>query len=776
MRNANVIAELLEDQERRAKEAPRGPVPPPGGDPAARIAALIRDFDQIHIEQMSHFGGADPGAGEIVKEVVAEGDRAVGPLLAALESDTRLTRCILSRSGIDHTRPVNLAIYAALQRLLKSERFLDDGSDHAQLETAEGRKRLAQAARAFWEKNASVPMVERWYRSLRDDSAGPARWIEAASSLIQAPGVPPSLTGYSTVRRPGQPKPGALRGELLRKLHSPTVSELLTRRCQELAGTGKAEAELLEACNLALRFTWWDEVASLPTIKALMTACRQRSLDPQESQSGFYAHFIAEFTIVRARAGDRESLDDYAAWVQLIEPETIEHDWRDALEPLWTYPDHRALSEAAHAMFVDPQSHWLPLVPVKEGRRDHQYMDQLDSPMVCVPAYREALLAALADKARVGTAERQPRGVVQYTLASGQNGGFIDVRVPDPADRQGVEVPMRTCDYVAWKLSALDGAPECLLTWPEARRDAAITACAAYLRRYGPRFAAEYIPGEPNFRNPVAYLRFPTLAHPATPDDVREGRAVFSSTGEGESRTAPLAAGYPVRARWLALKSFPVDHSSRRNSGVGDFLQDGWVWQAEEVKKGDRWERYFGFVGHATIARVPASEIEFSPDRTLGLNLAGGLSARLETADPSVVVFPPGQPVLVMLRLHNIRGIEQSAPTEFIRAGADGKFALRRGVSLVLNKRPDDSDDQALLRARSAPAPKPLRTEQFDPNKAARMLAPSESFEALRVNLADWYAGLKPGGYWLQMNFETESGIGEGTTNRLQIRIDEPDK
>ncbi len=255
VRNANVMAELLADQERRAKEAPRGPVPPPGGDPAARIAALIRDFDQIHVTQLFHNAGAEPGDGAIVNEIVAEGDPAVGPLLAALESDTRLTRCISSRSGQDQTRLVVRAVYKALQRLLKSERFIDDGSDYTALETAEGRKRLAAAARAFWEKNAAVPMVERWYRNLRDDSAGPARWIEASSGLIQAPGVPPSLTGYFTVRRPGQPKPGALRGEPLRKLRGPTVSELLTRRCQEMAGTGKAlsspDAKLLEACNLA---------------------------------------------------------------------------------------------------------------------------------------------------------------------------------------------------------------------------------------------------------------------------------------------------------------------------------------------------------------------------------------------------------------------------------------------------------------------------------------------------------------------------------------------
>ncbi len=177
--------------------------------------------------------------------------------------------------------------------------------------------------------------------------------------------------GYFPVRKPGQPQPGEMMGERFRKLRHPSVSELLARRCNEIAGTGKAltipDVKLLRACDLALRFTWWDEVGSLPTIKALMTTCRERSLDPEQgSQSGIYARYIAGFTIVRARAGDREALDEYAAWVRMIEPGTVEYTWREVLEPMSTYPEHRAISEAARAMFLDPKSPWLPLIPVED--------------------------------------------------------------------------------------------------------------------------------------------------------------------------------------------------------------------------------------------------------------------------------------------------------------------------------------------------------------------------------------------------------------------------
>ena len=54
--------------------------------------------------------------------------------------------------------------------------------------------------RQFWERTRSVPLVERWYKTLLDDSAGPARWLEAAGGIVQ-PDVPPA-------RRTGNPVPG----------------------------------------------------------------------------------------------------------------------------------------------------------------------------------------------------------------------------------------------------------------------------------------------------------------------------------------------------------------------------------------------------------------------------------------------------------------------------------------------------------------------------------------------------------------------------------------
>ena len=183
-----------------------------------------------------------------------------------------------------------------------------------------------------------MPLVDRWYRTLLDDSAGTDRWLEAAAGSAGRP------VGWAAVSRPGQPQPKAMMGDPLRKLRNPSISELLARRCRELAETGEdqtiRESHLHNACLLADRFIRWDEAGSLSTIKALMNACR-RSLEPDQANNPsiqLYEH-IAKFTLVRARAGDREALDEYAAWIPAIHPETIGHHWDDVLEPLWTYPD-----------------------------------------------------------------------------------------------------------------------------------------------------------------------------------------------------------------------------------------------------------------------------------------------------------------------------------------------------------------------------------------------------------------------------------------------------
>lgn len=795
LRNQTIVPALLADLERRAREAPRTPVPPQGGDPAARVAALIRDFDQIHFEQnmFNNFHGS-PAEGAIVDEVVAEGDAAVEPLLAALESDTRLTRTFRSDLwGQERLSPVSHAIYAALQRLLLTDRFLDrrearalltadrffDRDEAGVLLTAKGRQRVAQAARARWERVRRVPLIERWYRTLADNSASPELWLQATAGLIQPPGSgAPTLRDLPRESRSISPST-PLMGEPLRDGRDPSVTTLLERRCRTLAGTGPGQHfrghELVFACILAREFSVWDVAGALPTLRQLMTRCRQRSLDPKDSERLFSvdARHFTRFVLIRARAGDREALDEYAEWIQAIDPMALRFTWSEILEPLWTYPEHASIAAASRALYLTPRSRWLPLIPVyHRAAHIERIADQIASPMACVPAYRQALLAALGDTEPVGTARRQHDGRVEFTLNCGETDAYTDRRVPDPADRPGIDVAVRRCDFVAWRLSTLDGAPECLLTWPEARRDKAAAACAEYLRRYGPHLVAEDPPDDPYPRAKVARLHVPALKRPATPADVRGGRAVFSA-GEAEARVVTLASGLPVRARWRTLEAFPVlPETGPERTGSG-FLQEGWVWQAEEFRDGDRWTRFYGFVGHGTMARVAASEIDFAPDLDRGLRLPGGLSARVETQGSATAVFAAGKPVPVTLRLYNDRGVDNAAPTEFVRMRPGARPALLRGVTLVLNAQ-RSVDVRSLGSERSGIGPKLEASDRIDAGNASRNLAPTESFEALRLDLNDWYGRLQPGRYVFHIEFDAASGIGPGQTNAVRFSIVEP--
>ena len=192
--------------------------------------------------------------------------------------------------------------------------------------------------------------------------------------------------------------------------------------------------------------------------------------------------------------------------------------------------------------------------------------------------------------------------------------------------------------------------------------------------------------------------------------------------------------------------------------------------------KGGRWERSYGFVGHATIARVPASEIEFSPDRNRRLNLPGGLSARLETAEPPVGVLPAGPadpghaPSLQRPRGRAVgadgvrprRGRRQAGPAP---GGVAGPAARSPKVTTVS---PAGVPATAL---RKPIADGPVRPRRRVPDAGADRI-----LRGVRLDLNDWYAGLKPGGYWLHLTFGADSGIGEGTTNEMAFWIVEPDK
>ena len=768
------LDEIRLDQERRAA-TPRGPVPKKDVDPKARVDALIRDLDLI-AETPQINGYATPTRSARVDELAAEGDAAIEPLLKALETDDRLTRTVSNGRGsyIERTvHHVQEAEFAALERILRTSEFntLRPVFLKQTSENLAAKKSAADTIRKAWEKTRSVPPVERWYRTLTDDSAAPARWVEACGMIA----LPESKLGWPSPRTIGLPS----RGEALRERKDPSVTELMIRRARQMRTQpvvgGPFNEGFTGACQITSYLLAWDRTAVLPLLKEMSAACRERSdhfkaEGEYQSVDGHLSWALAQFIRDRDDLGDASALDDYAAWLRTTTPKMLKYNPGGALIPLYLHPEHPAVAAAARWMFNDPKSPWLPIEPEARGEEIPSMRNFFATSLIVAAGFREGTLAALADRSPFGTISMTRRSTIELKT----NRGRTSMSGGSAAQREGMtpgtSVSFRTCDYVASQLSDLQGCPRFELFWPEARRDEAIAACIAYLKRYGDHFVNDVTPGAAIAPGHVTLsMKFPKLDRPATHEDVAAGRAIFSLEGEGETRTIKLL-DYPQRARWVVLKDKPITVTTGRVTEV-QYDADGYVWQAEEVRKDGRWERYYGFLGHHVVAKAPASEVEFTFQWGGPHALSGGLAPTLEAADAGATSYAPGVPIPIVLRVLNRLGVPREAPTEFVRLGADGKPALRKGLTLKLYYTAEPASERNPFGAYPNDEVAPRREARFNPNPAARSLAPLESFEAARLEPADWFDVSRPGRYRLAVQFDRACGVGEGYGTEVFFQV-----
>ena len=228
-----------------------------------------------------------------------------------------------------------------------------------------------------------------------------------------------------------------------------------------------------------------------------------------------------------------------------------------------------------------------------------------ESPLIAIGGFRAGVLAGLADKTPLGTLERKSDGSIERKIKNVPTVNYGTFNAELEGVAVGLEYPYRRCDLLASHLTAVEGSPRFNLFWPETSRDEAVAAFISYLKRFGPVFTAAKLPGLMDVPNRKPHLKFPTLGRPATVDDVAANRAIFSLEGRGETRLVTLP-GFPQSARWLTLKDSPVNMTDQDGVTRREYNTDGYVWQAEEFNKGDRWERFYGFVGHHVIARAPS--------------------------------------------------------------------------------------------------------------------------------------------------------------------------
>ena len=780
--NLRQVGDLLADQERRAKEPPRGPVPGPTALPEARVAALIRDLDLVGGSGFMMNGMASPTGSETERELVLEGDVAVERLLAALESDNRLTRTVSfpsSRHGGDDRSVsyVYQTVHSALTGILKT-RVIPGATGSPWVNDPAARKREAEAIRAYWVKVRAVPIPERYYRILADDASTKAQWLDAAEALAQPADVQGRGGSYSIPYRVGGKVP-VPRGEPLRDRKGPSVTDLMARRAESLdPPRGPVENfGVYEANRMANFLARWDPKGALPTLKARVARCASivKASEGKTSRPDGLEAAIARMTLLRQDAGDPGALDDYAGWVRTVTPSGFSFFPVEMFEPTWRNADHPTIASAAEALFDDPKSPWVPLFrPRERGWNGDAFKAGLvTSPMLGVDPFRKLVLAGLADRRETGSVTTDAEGKVVVKIDEGTT-SFPAMLKDDPLRPASPStMPLRLADLYCSTLQGIGGSPRCELYWPEAKRDEAIARCEAFLRQYGPGFryrqAAKSLYESAPFypQHPKAILTFDPLDRPATPEDVRAGRAIFSLDA-AEARIWPLPT-FPMKARWTTQEipdDDPVLRSVRSTNGRTrsqvEILQGGTVWQAEEASEGGRWRRYYGFMGRFALARVPAEEVEFPASWNTGWSpVSAELDGRLippgGSDDGSRIVSKEvtlGEPLPIEVWLRNRRGVASEAPADWARV--EGGLSLRDGLTIRLSRLPE-TPSTAKGRGTAPPPAREIPAREVRRHRdgeGPRSLAPAAATRALRFDLRDAFDIGAAGRYRLEVMSE----------------------
>ncbi len=146
---------LLADQERRARERANPPPPPTGEGAPARVAALIRDLDQIALRPWVGPGRVSLALLPVVRALIAEGDAAVESLLEVVRSDVRLTR-----SGGPTILGVEDAACDALVMIIPGLSFIPPAPD-APESGPRSRRAIAEEIRIRWQATRASPPARR---------------------------------------------------------------------------------------------------------------------------------------------------------------------------------------------------------------------------------------------------------------------------------------------------------------------------------------------------------------------------------------------------------------------------------------------------------------------------------------------------------------------------------------------------------------------------------------------------------------------------------------
>ena len=479
------IDAMSKDASRRLSQSKKLPDPEKIKNQADRIAARIFLLDQVDAKQWGQPGGVNLVGDPRVKALVDEGEAAMEPLLKAMAEDNRLTRSV--SFGRDffpqrHVISVAEAARAAIQSLLSVTL------------SADTRAGEVDAYRSYWLKTKGLSMEERWMKELEDESAGMLRWMDAARSLFMRTNSTKEGQWVRTVpAAPGEPEP-KLKAEVLRKKVNPSLSELLARRSRRfITGEGKGVFDYQNSLHFSLYLYQWDPEAALPL---LQTAVRATILESRRRSGQGYVDIVgpplAQAVAARYKLGDKAAFDEWFDWIKTIEP-IAGNDRGRSLYPLYALRNEPSVQKATDELFAGKDSKWnLRNLAKTDPYAIRHFAFTF---FIGTQSVREALIDILSDETEIATVSLNGS---QMTIKFGNSSLGSSVSEEQRSKETHMpmivgEQPVRVCDYVAYLIESLKGAPRVALYWPKEYRNEALVKLREYMKNL-PKNLNEVLP------------------------------------------------------------------------------------------------------------------------------------------------------------------------------------------------------------------------------------------------------------------------------------------
>jgi hypothetical protein len=178
---------------------------------------------------------------------------------------------------------------------------------------------------------------------------------------------------------------------------------------------------------------------------------------------------IEQFALVITRRldlGDRSAWSYYEPIAVGTQPDTFERP-QSVLAPLWVHADSAEANRIAARLFLSKDSRWRLQSPLLS--------DNVNSPLLRLPAFREAVVQGLQDLNHYGTGF--VNGSTTLSVNMPQGGHWInpsDMKSDPLLPKPGTRFEIRLADRIAQEISDVVGAPKFRLYWPENARDAAL--------------------------------------------------------------------------------------------------------------------------------------------------------------------------------------------------------------------------------------------------------------------------------------------------------------